>query len=200
MSRNHALSLSALALLCSGTLAAQEATPPMTPEMQAMMAAYQKAGTPGTEHQKLAAMAGTYDLTVKSWHSPDAPPVTEGGTATRKMILGSRVMVEDVSSQMMGAPYSGQGMHGFDNVTGKYWATWNDSMSTGLMVSGGTCDGDLTCAYTGSYHDPVSKKVQTARMTSRWTDTNTEVFEMYGPGPDGKENKMMEITYRKRAQ
>lgn len=139
-------------------------------------------------------------LTVKSWHSPDAPPVTEGGAATRKMILGNRVMVEDVSSQMMGAPYSGQGMHGFDNVTGKYWATWNDSMSTGLMVSEGTCDANLTCAYTGSYHDPVSKKVQTARMTSRWTDANTEVFEMHGPGPDGEECKMMEITYRKRAQ
>jgi hypothetical protein len=37
-------------------------------------------------------------------------------------------------------------------------------------------------------------------MTTRWTDANTEVFEMHGPGPDGKEPKMMEITYKKRAQ
>lgn len=75
MIRKHTLSATALALLLSGPVAAQEtAAPQMTPEMQAMMEAYQKAGTPGAEHQKLAATAGTYDLTVKAWHSPDAPP------------------------------------------------------------------------------------------------------------------------------
>ena len=211
MVRKHALSLTALslaalALLASGPLAAQDAStqgsaaPAMTAEQQAMMEAYQKAGTPGAEHRKLAAMAGTYDLTVKAWHAPDAPPTTDTGTATRKMILGDRVMVEDVSSQMMGQAYSGQGLHGFDNVTGKYWATWSDSMSTGLMVSEGSCDADMACTYTGSYHDPVTRQPQAARMTTRWTGKDTEVFEMYAPGPDGKEAKMMEITYRKRAQ
>lgn len=201
MVRKHALSLTVLALLASGPLAAQEANAPaMTAEQQAMMEAYQKAGTPGTEHRQLAAMAGTYDLVVKAWHAPDAPPTTDTGTATRKMILGDRVMVEDVASQMMGQPYSGQGLHGFDNVTGKYWATWSDSMSTGLMVSEGSCDADMACTYTGSYHDPVTKKPQATRMTTRWTGKDTEVFEMYAPGPDGKEAKMMEITYTRRAQ
>jgi hypothetical protein len=38
----------------------------------------------------------------------------------------------------------------------------------------------------------------TAHMKSRWTDANTEVFEMHAPGPDGKEFKMMEITYKKK--
>jgi len=114
------------------------------------------------------------------------------------MILGNRVMLEEVTSQMMGQPFSGQGLHGFDNVTGKHWGTWNDSMSTGLMVSEGTCDAQLTCTYTGTHNDPVTKKPQSSRMTTRWTDKNTEVFEMYGPGPDGKETKMMEITYTRR--
>lgn len=201
MTRKHALSMTALALLFAGPLAAQEATgPKMTPEMQAMMEAFQKAGTPGAQHQQLASMAGTYDLTVKAWHAPGTEPTTDTGTATRKMILGNRVMVEEVTSQMMGQPYSGQGLHGFDNVTGKYWATWSDSMSTGLMVSEGTCDAKLACTYTGTYHDPVTKQPQTSRMTTRWADKSTEVFEMYGPGPDGKEAKMMEITYKKRAQ
>ena len=40
----------------------------------------------------------------------------------------------------MGIPYRGHGMTGFDNVTDKYWSTWNDSMSTGIMVTEGTCD------------------------------------------------------------
>lgn len=201
MIRKHAVSVTALALLLAGPVAAQEAAgPKMTPEMQAMMEAFQKAGTPGAQHQQLASTAGTYDLTVKAWHAPGTEPTTDTGTATRKMILGNRVMVEEVNSQMMGQPYSGQGLHGFDNVTGKYWSTWSDSMSTGLMVSEGTCDAKLACTYTGIYHDPVTKQPQTSRMTTRWTDKSTEVFEMYGPGPDGKEAKMMEITYKKRAQ
>ncbi|MEZ0471665.1 DUF1579 domain-containing protein [Luteimonas salinilitoris] len=201
MNRKHVLSMAVLTLLLAGPAVAQEgAAQQMTPEMQAMMEAYQKAGTPGAEHQHLASMAGTYDLTVRSWHAPGAEPATDTGTATRRMILGGRVMVEEVNSQMMGQPFTGHGMHGFDNITGKYWATWNDSMSTGLMVSEGTCEADRACTYTGTYHDAVSKQPQTARMTSRWTDENTEVFEMYAPGMDGKETRMMEITYKKRGR
>jgi len=201
MNRKKAVSMAALAVLLGGPLAAQEAAPPqMTPEMQAMMEAFQKAGTPGAEHQKLASTAGTYDLTIKSWHNPGGEPTTDTGTATRRMILGGRVMVEEVSSQMMGQSFSGQGLHGYDNVTGKYWGTWVDSMSTGLMVSEGSCDANLSCTYTGRHHDPVTKQLQTTRMTTRWTNPSTEVFDMYAPGPDGKEAKMMEITYTKRGQ
>ena len=56
------------------------------------------------------------------------------------MGLDGRVLIEEVTSSMMGMPFTGHGMTGYDNVTGKYWSTWTDSMSTGLMVSEGTCD------------------------------------------------------------
>jgi hypothetical protein len=200
MIRTQTARLVPLLLLAMAPAFAQEGQPPtMTPEEQAMFAAYQKAGSPGPEHATLAAMAGSYDLTVRSWHKPGAEPSVDKGTATRSMILGNRVLVEEVEAQMMGQPFKGQGLHGFDNVTGKYWSTWNDSMSTGLMVSEGTCDDDGACTYTGRHNDAVSKQPMTTRMTTRWTDPATEVFEMYAPGPDGKEAKMMEITYRKRA-
>jgi len=90
------------------------------------------------------------------------------------------------------------GLTGYDNVTGKYWSTWNDSMSTGIMLSEGDCDADGACAFTGSWNDPVSKEKINARMTTRWTSPAVEVFEMYAPGPDGKESKMMEITYTRK--
>jgi hypothetical protein len=67
------------------------------------------------------------------------------------------------------------------------------------MVSEGSCNDQRVCTYTGSWNDPISKDKITARMTSRWTDADTEVFEMYGPGPDGKEMKMMEIIYRRKS-
>ena len=121
------------------------------------------------------------------------------GTATRAMALDGRVLVEEVKSSMMGRPYTGHGMMGFDNVSGKYWSTWNDSMSTGIMVNEGTCDAQgKACTFTGSWNDPIKKTPVKARMTTRWTSPTTEVFELYGPGKDGQEMKMMEITYTKK--
>ena len=192
--------LAAYAMLMVAAVCAQQGQgqPELTPEQKAEMEAFAKAGTPGAAHQGLAATVGSYDLKVRSWMEPGGPPMEETGTATRAMTLDGRVRVEDVSSKMMGAPFTGHGMLGFDNVTGKYWSTWNDSMSTGLMVSEGTCDASRSCKFSGTWNDPIRKGPVTSRMTTRWTSPTTEVFEMYGSGRDGKEMKMMEITYTKK--
>ena len=203
MSRNLARTLAAAAVvaaLATLAVAQQSPKPPeMTPAQKAEMEAHMKAGTPGAPHQALAASAGSYDLKIKSWHAPGAPPMEDTGTATRTMALGGRVLVEELSSSMMGMPYTGRGTMGFDNVSGKYWSTWNDSMSTGIVVSQGTCDpSGKTCSFTGTWSDPIKKGPVKARMTTRWTSPTTEVFELYGPGKDGKEMKMLEITYSKK--
>jgi Protein of unknown function (DUF1579) len=201
MRKNAALmcAAAAIALLVTSASAQTEKQPPqMTPEQKAQMEAYMKAGTPGAQHQALASTAGSYDLKIKSWPAPGAPVTEEPGTATRSMTLDGRVLVEDLSSSTMGTPFTGHGMMGYDNVTGKYWSTWNDTMSTGLMLSEGTCDAQKTCTFTGHWNDPVKKTPVKARMTTRWTSPTIEVFEMYAPGKDGKEFKMMEITYTKK--
>jgi len=193
------LTVTAALFLATSALAQEGGkAPEMTPEQKAEMEAYMQAGTPGAPHQMLAASVGTYDLKVKSWHDPKAPATEEAGTATRKMILGGRVLVEDVNSTMMGSPFTGQGLRGYDNVSGKYWSLWMDSMSTGMMMSEGTCDAKGTCTFNGSWNDAVTKAPYKVRMTTRWTSPTTEVFEMYGPAKDGKEMKMMEITYTKK--
>jgi hypothetical protein len=190
-------SLLPLALVVALPAMAHEGGHDMTPEQQAEMEAWMKAGTPGPAHQELAKKVGTYTAQVKSWQAPGTDPSIEQGTAKRRMMLDGRVMTEKFSSTMMGQPFRGHSMTGFDNVTGKYWSTWNDNMTTGLMTSEGSCDAKQTCTFTGSWVEPVSKQEVTSRMVSRWTSPTTEVFEMYAPGPDGKEFLMMEITYTK---
>jgi len=64
--------------------------PQMTPEQQAEMEAYQKAGTPGAPHQALTATVGKYSIKSKSWHEPGAPAMEDTGTATRTMALDGR--------------------------------------------------------------------------------------------------------------
>jgi len=198
MTRKLAGTVLATALLLLATSALAQEQPQMTPEQQAEMEAYMKAGMPGAQHKALASRAGNYDIKITSWHEPGGPPMEETGTAIRTMGLEGRVMFEELKSSVMGMPFTGHGMTGYDNVTGKYWSTWTDSMSTGVMVSEGTCDAEEACTFTGSYNDPITKGPVTMRMISRWTSPTTEVFEMYGPGKDGKEVKMMEMTYTKK--
>ena len=196
MHRRFAASLLPCLLLAAPALA--QDPPKMSPEDMAAMQAYQQAGTPGPQHAGLAATAGDYDVKIRSWTAPGAPPTESTGTATRKVILGGRAVTEEMTSSMYGQPYTGFGLTGYDNVSGKYWSTWNDSMTTGLMVAEGSCTPQATCSFTGHWNDAVTRKQATARMELRWTSPAVEVFEMYGAGPDGKEMKMMEITYTRR--
>ncbi len=192
--------LTASVVLLATPALAQEGheQPQMTPEQMAEMEAFMKAGTPGAPHEALASSAGSYDLKIKSWHEPGGPAREETGTATRTMGLDGRVLMEDVTASMMGMSFTGHGMMGYDNVNGKYWSTWTDSMSTGLMVSEGTCDAEKACSFTGSWNDPIKNGPVTMQMTTRWTSPTTQIFEMHGPGKDGKEMKMMEMTYTKK--
>lgn len=168
----------------------------MTPEEKAMMAAWQKAMTPGPQHARLAESAGTWDVQSTWWTKPGEPPEKSAGTSERTMSLGGRVLVEKFQGSMMGQAFEGLGTTGYDNVTGKWWGTWTDSMGTGMMTSTGTCEGSR-CEFTGSYNDPVTGGTQTMRMVSEHAP-DRETMAMYGPGPDGKEYKMGELVYTRR--
>jgi len=167
--------------------------PQMSPEEQAMMAAFEKAATPGEAHAWLASTAGSWSFQGRFWTQPGAEPTSSNGTAERTVLLGGRVVREVVTSEMWGQPFEGIGHTGFDNVTGKFWSTWTDSMSTSLMTSTGTCEGGV-CIYEGTNTDPLTGKPATARMVSRH-EPGREIHEMFGAGPDGKEFKMMELVY-----
>ncbi|MET0556347.1 MAG: DUF1579 family protein [Vicinamibacteria bacterium] len=190
--------MTAAAILAGLPAVARAQQPEMTPQQKAEMEAYTKAGTPGAPHKALAATAGEYDAKVKAWHEPGQPPMEESATAKRTMSLDGRVLVEEFKGSMMGMPYTGYGVRGYDNVSGKQWSTWNDSMSTGLMVAEGTCDAKNACTFKGTSNDAIKKGPVALRMTSSWTNPTTEVFTLYGPDRTGKEMKMMEITYTKK--
>jgi hypothetical protein len=185
----------------AATPAAPAAGATMTAEEQKMMDAMMQAGTPGKPHQELAKQAGTWDLAVKAWMKPGAPPQESKGTCERTMILGGRVLTEKVTGDPMGGmgPFEGFGLSGFDNVSGKYWGTWTDNMGTGVMMSTGTCNEKTsTCTFKGSYMDPITKKTKHNRMVEHWDGADKSVVEFYESGKNGKEAKMMEITYTRK--
>ena len=185
----------------AATPAAPAANATASPAEQKMMDAMMKAGTPGKPHQELAKQAGSWDLAVKAWMKPGAPPQESKGTAERTMILGGRVLSEKVTGDPMGGmgPFEGFALTGFDNVSGKYWGTWTDNMGTGVMMSTGTCsEKTSTCTFKGSYMDPITKKAKHTRMVEHWDGADKSVVEFYESGKDGKEAKTTEITYTRK--
>ena len=167
-------------------------------DMQAMMDVYTKLGTPGAPHKGLASMAGKWTVKVKSWMEPTKPPMESAGTSEQKMILGGRFVQQEFTGEMMGSPFSGVGVTGYDNHTKKYVLTWIDSMGTAILFFEGTGSADgKTITQESHYDDPIKGPMKW-RSVTRIVDDNTHVFEMYSAGKGGKEEKMMEITYTRK--
>lgn len=165
-------------------------------DQKAMMEMFEKLGTPGEMHKKLEPFVGTFDVEVTWWMDPSQEPSKSKGKSKHTWILGGRYLLQEFEGSMMGAPFTGQGVTGYDNFRKEYFGTWIDSMSTSIMVSRGQVEGD-TWTYTGSMDDPMSG--QTMEVTEKIIlhDNDHHVMEMWMPGPDGKSFKNMEIHYRR---
>jgi hypothetical protein len=174
----------------------EQGRPEMTPEQMAEMQAMIEAGTPGPEHQRLAKLEGNWKTETKMWQDKDAPAEVYPGTATYKMIMGGRYLEEQFKSEWEGMPFEGRSICGYDNTKKKYFATWFDSMSTGMMVMEGTYDpAAKTTSFSGEFACPIEKGMKTMRMIEKDISDSKRVAEFYMAGRDGKEYKAMEITY-----
>jgi hypothetical protein len=159
---------------------------------------YKELGTPGAPHKVLARMAGSWNTKTKGWMEPDKPPMESAGTCEQKMLLGGRFLQQEYTGEMMGSPFTGIGITGYDNHTKKYVSTWMDSMGTSIFFFEGTASADgKTITQEARYDDPLKGPMKW-RSVTRIVDDNTLVFEMYGADRRGKEEKMMEITYTRK--
>jgi len=159
-----------------------------------MMAEMLKYSMPGTQHELLKPMAGTWKATIKAWTGPGDPTVSVG-TCENTWILGGRYLESSYKADFMGKPFEGLGLVGFDMKEKKFVNLWMDTMSTTYMASSGEMDpSGKTLSFSGTVPDPVSGKPLPYRMVTKIIDPNQHVFSMYG-AHDGKEALEMEITY-----
>jgi len=191
--------LAAVALSVTTAAFAADTAKAPSAEQQAMMEKMTKAATPGPQHEMLKKMAVELNATVTSQMDPSQPPSVEHSTSTLTMLM-DRYCQEVTSGQMMGQPFSGMGLTGYDNVLGKYVSTWVDNMGTGIMTSTGTADASgKVITWIGTMSDPVTGKLTKSRMVTTIKDDDHHTFEMYGTPPGGKkEMKMMTIEYSRK--
>lgn len=168
-------------------------------EMMAMMEAWAKAATPGEMHDHLGLYEGQWATTMKMWMEPGAAPVESQGTMTGEWLYDGRYMKTQHSGSVMGQPFSGTGIDGYDNVREVFTSVWYDNMSTGMMVFEGHCQDDAckTMVYEGSAADPVTGEMVDHRMVFTSTGPDSFMFESYLETPEG-DLKTMEMTGKRK--
>ncbi len=170
--------------------------PPMSKEQQAMMDAMTKAMTPGKNHQLLGSLAGQWQFSTKMWMDPAAPPAQSTGSALYEPIMGGRYLKGTYKGDMMGMPFEGVGVEGYDNVTGKFQATWIDNMGTSITFMSGKYDpATKTITFMGEMPDVMKPMTNVKiRQVIRLVDNDHHDMAWYETR-NGKEVKTMEINY-----
>ena len=186
-----------MALMVSPALAKdKKGQKPMDPE--AMMELWKQLGTPGEPHKLFATLVGSWTTTTREWMEPGKPPMESTGTAEMKMLLDGRFLYQEFNGQMMGQPFNGIGIDGYDNMRKKYVTAWMDSMGTGIFLMEGTASPDgRTITLRGSHPEPGGGKM-THRAIWKIINADNQIFDMYGAHHGQKEMKMMEIVYTRK--
>lgn len=151
--------------------------------------------TPGSMHEMMAKHVGEWKMVSKMWMEPNSEPVVSEGTVNAEMILGGRYLKMVAKFPMMGMQTEGWSLEAYDNGKKEFINIWIDNMGTGVAISTGKFD-DATKSiiYNGKMYDPLAGKDVEFKSVSKMVSDNEMVFEMFG-NFDGKEVKMMEITY-----
>lgn len=184
-----ALTMSSLLLLtCTANLYAQ-----MDEASQKEWMAY---STPSDVHKMMAKSDGQWKGDVTMWMAPGQPPQHSTATSTNTMIMGGRYQQSIDKGNMMGMPFEGMNILGYDNGKKKFVSTWIDNIGTGMMNMEGTWDeATKSVMMKGKMYDPMMKKEMDVRQVFKFIDDNNQMLEMYMVMPDGKEFKSMEIKY-----
>jgi hypothetical protein len=188
-----------LALGAAVMLSGQQKSDKPAMDEKAMMELWQKMSTPAAPHKKLQPLVGSWTARNTLWMGPSKPPEVTDGTRESRWALGGRYVEDRYEGTFMGQPFSGIGYTGYDNYKKAYVGTWIDSASTAVMNASGSFDPPgKVLTMTATADDFATGKVATIREKVTIVSNDEHLFEMWGPGPDGKEYKVMEIRYTRK--
>lgn len=149
---------------------------------------------PGPEHEILKRDVGTWDATTEM-SMPGLQPMTMTGVETSTLMAG-RWLVTEWTSDMMGQPFEGHGIAGWDPAKKAYVTVWVDSMNAEISHGESTYDPE-TDSLTGwmEMRDLLGGKSK-VKTVEEWPDENTRIVKIFGP--DGGDEPFMTFTYERR--
>src|SRR6266478_2530490 len=153
-------------------------------EKQEMQKKMEAAGAPGPAHKALEAFVGNWKAEVKCWMEPGGPPHVSHGTAKASWVLNGHFLEEEFHGEMMGKPFTGRSLMGYDNIKQTFNTVWVSDMQTSMFTSEGkgengnkviTLEGKSNCPATGRKDIPM-------KTVFRVISPDKHVFEMFNDG------------------
>jgi hypothetical protein len=165
-------------------------------DKEEMMRKAEAAGRPGPGHRALEHFVGNWKAEVKCWMEPGASPHVSKGTAKGSWIMKGRFLQEDFEGEMMGQPFQGRSVLGYDNVKQSFSSVWISDMQTSMFFTEGKGEnGNQVITLEGTSSCPATERTDIPmRIVLRVLGPNKHTFEMFD---DSREEnaKTMEITY-----
>jgi hypothetical protein len=148
--------------------------------------------TPGDMQKMLASMNGKWTTEVTMAMPGGEQKST--GSIEYKMIMGGRFQQMSYKGTMMGQPFEGSGLLGYDNLRKVFTNSWIDNMGTAVTYMEGPYDeASKTISLKGKCTDPETGRVGEMRQTMKLVDDKNQLVEMFMTPEGGTETKLMEI-------
>lgn len=141
---------------------------------------------------------GAWDATVKIAMDAAGVQAEEKCTEHVRPICDGKYTWSDFAGTMMGLPFEGHALVGFDAAKGEYVSYWIDSMSATWMKTTGKLDPESkSITMHGTSLDPDGSPVKVREVMS-WEGDDTRLLKMEFEGAQG--TQQMEIVYRRAAK
>ncbi len=155
--------------------------------------------SPSEHHEFLKRLEGTWDCTLRVWASgPESAATESKGKMVSKVIMDGRFLLDNFEGEMMGQPFTGLGLTGYDNFKKQYVSTWADSMGTAILTMCGSVsrDGDTLTMY-GKMDEPMTgEHEKMVKFVHTFQDADHNTFAIYDL-VQGEDAKMFEIDYER---
>ena len=163
-------------------------------QSDAAMKVWKEYMTPGDVHKMIASADGEWTVKILMWMDPTATTPSETvSTTTNEMIMGGRYQLSKTKGTMMGMPFEGMSLLGYDNTKKVFTSTWVDNFGTGTMTLEGVWnDATKSIELKGKSFDPITSKDASIREIIKFTDNDHQEMQMFET-KSGSEKKTMEI-------
>ena len=114
------------------------------------------------------------------------------------MVLDGRFLQQEFTGEMMGHPYSGIGISGYDNLRKTLCVDMDRHDGNRSLRHGRHGERRRQDYHPEGQHDELRWRADVASCGVEACGCEHAIFEMYGTHGHGKEMKMMEITYTRK--
>ncbi len=149
-------------------------------QIQQAMADYMKLSQKSDGHKVLERFAGDWDVT-QTMLMPGMPETKAEATATNTLVLDGKYLKTDYSGSMMGQPFDGIGIMGYDNLRKQFFMFWCDSAGTSPYLSHGSLSQDgTTITLIGPMDEPMTGEIgKPAMWKTTWINEDSYMMEAF---------------------